>query len=1232
MRIVVDMQGAQSSGSRSRGIGRYTTAIIKALVRQRHKHDIVLALNGLFAETIEPLRGGFNDLLPQTNIVVWQASGPLAHIDQGNNSRRYAAEITYEAFLANLEPDFIYVTSLFEGLSDDAITSVHRLQKHVPVAVTLYDLIPFINPDPYLLNPVVKTWYLEKIEHLKRADLWLAISESARQEGISHLGFSPEQSINVSTDADEQFRSLSISDVRVLELQERYGLSKSFIMYTGGIDHRKNVEGLVRAYSMLPKGIRNQHQLAIVCSVQPSSSEMLKQLARQHGLADGELVLTGFVPEADLVDLYNLCHLFVFPSWHEGFGLPALEAMRCGAAVIGANTSSLPEVIGWESALFDPYSDDAIAKLMLRALSDESFRQTLIKSGNEQAKLFSWDESARRVIAAMEGWHGRKSISSISASMARPKLAYVSPLPSARSGIADYSAELLPELARYYDIDVIVDQEESLSDAWISANCTTRSGSWLAEHANQYERVLYHFGNSHFHQYMFDLLDQIPGVVVLHDFFLSGIQAYRDVHQQTPHAWSRALLASHGYNAVQERFTAHDTTEVIWRYPTNLPVLQRALGIIVHSQNSKDLALSWYGKNAAINWAVIPLLRTTAPIMDRAAIRRELGFGDDDLLVCSFGILGPSKLNHRLVQAWLSSSLANNPNAHLVFVGQNDGGLYGYSLLKNIESCTGGKRIKITGWADIDTFQRYLTAADIGIQLRGMSRGETSAAVLDCMNYGLPTIVNANGSMADLDPTGVYLLPDHFDEKELSDALMTLALDSELRSALGQRAREIVKNLHSPDICAESYFQTIEQIYSRAEERLPGLLHELAELPLQKSELLSLSNDLARNFPPIPRLRQLLIDVSGLVQCDVKTGVQVGVRAILKEWLLNPPSGFKIEPVYATIEHKGYRYAREFTCRFLDIPSDWVFDDPVECWEGDFFIGLDLQPTVTIAQQANLSELYNRGIKVYFVVYDLLPLLLPKFFDFHDVSLHRNWLETISKFDGVLCISKAVASEVSNWQSAPARLKPFDIKYFHLGADLNSSVPTRGIPNEGKGILDLMRRRYTFLMVGTIEPRKGHRQVLDAFDLLWSMGMNVNLVIVGEQGKQVEVLFDNIHEHYEIGKRLHWLEDISDEFLEQIYSVSSCLVAASYGEGFGLPLIEAAQHKLPIFARDIPVFREVADEHAYYFSAGSATELADEIQNWLVLYEQGNAPSSEKMPWLTWQQSAQQLLKCVLID
>ena len=129
----------------------------------------------------------------------------------------------------------------------------------------------------------------------------------------------------------------------------------------------------------------------------------------------------------------------------------------------------------------------------------------------------------------------------------------------------------------------------------------------------------------------------------------------------------------------------------------------------------------------------------------------------------------------------------------------------------------------------------------------------------------------------------------------------------------------------------------------------------------------------------------------------------------------------------------------------------------------------------------------------------------------------------------------------------------------------------------------------------------------------------------------METLVNRLQRHAELGKRLIWLDGISDEFLEKVYAASDCLIAGSEGEGFGLPLIEAARHKLPLIARDLPVFREVAGPHAHYFSGLEAESLASAFLDWRALQDKGLAPDSAHIPFLTWSASARQLLPQMMV-
>jgi len=328
---------------------------------------------------------------------------------------------------------------------------------------------------------------------------------------------------------------------------------------------------------------------------------------------------------------------------------------------------------------------------------------------------------------------------------------------------------LLPALRDHYDITLVADQSNDALPSRL-ADLPLQSTTWFAQHADGFDRILYQVGNSPFHSHMLDLMRRHPGVLVLHDFFVSSMLEADEREQRRPRVWSDALYHAHGYPALALRYGEDDgsgTKGVIAakdRFPCNLSLLQDAAGIIVHSAHSARLAGKWYGAQASADWACIPHLRVAKPIEDRAAMRRaarkQLGLPLECFLVCSFGFIAPTKLTHRLFDAWLQSALHASRECELVLVGENHGGAYGTQLAKRIDESGAGERIRIAGWTEMHEYELYLQAADISVQLRCLSRGETSGAVLDCMNHALPTIVNAHGSMEDLPEDATWKLAD----------------------------------------------------------------------------------------------------------------------------------------------------------------------------------------------------------------------------------------------------------------------------------------------------------------------------------------------------------------------------------------------------------------------------------------------------------------------------------------
>ncbi len=375
--------------------------------------------------------------------------------------------------------------------------------------------------------------------------------------------------------------------------------------------------------------------------------------------------------------------------------------------------------------------------------------------------------------------------------------------------------------------------------------------------------------------------------------------------------------------------------------------------------------------------------------------------------------------------------------------------------------------------------------------------------------------------------------------------------------------------------------------------------------------------------------RQLLVDLSVLVRQDDQSGIQRVVRSMLQALLRQPPPGYQVLAIHDAGGH--YAYAPQFCA------AGTAAAGPIQVHAGDIFLGLDLCPDQVPANRAVLEDLRRHGVGLYFVVYDLLPLTLPAMFAAGAAPWFARWLETVATVaDGLLCISRAVADELLAWleQAAVRRAGTLQVGYFHLGAELAddpaASLPDNAAPSAAEqAVLAQLAGRPAFLMVGTLEPRKMHGQALDAFEQLWSEGDDAQLVIVGKPGWLTAQLAGRLDRHTERGRRLHWLRHASDAALLQLYRHCTALLAASAGEGFGLPLIEAARQGLPIVARDLAVFREVCGAGAHYFSGGSA-ELAAALRHWLQLWQRGLAPAPAAVTALDWAASRAQLLRLVL--
>tara|TARA_Y100001968_G_scaffold329487_1_gene378933 strand:+ start:10213 stop:13851 length:3639 start_codon:yes stop_codon:yes gene_type:complete len=401
MRIAIDLQGFQSERSRLRGIGRYSFELIKCLTELYPQHEYILVANGALKDVRVELRSQLE--LPNVNYIEWFSPGPLDYISRDVNYFNLGKYIRTYTF-KSLHVDIILITSFLEGFSDNCLTEFDGYMEETIVLSIFYDAIPLINPDLYLKNnPEFEQYYTYKLREMRSLDGLLAISHSSKKEACNYLDFDTKYVYNISSGCDESIFNTNKTSSYKSNFDCRY-----FILYTGASDPRKNVRGLLEAYSQLSNRL-SHYKLVLAGYLCESEDQLIDSWIKLYSINPKNVIKAGYVSDQDLAELYRNCSLFVFPSFHEGFGLPILEAMSCGAPVIGSNRTSIPEIIGTKHAMFDPSNSNEIKELIERVLLDYQFKNDLIKNSISQSKNFSWSLTAKLTVNAFKNFLSQRN-------------------------------------------------------------------------------------------------------------------------------------------------------------------------------------------------------------------------------------------------------------------------------------------------------------------------------------------------------------------------------------------------------------------------------------------------------------------------------------------------------------------------------------------------------------------------------------------------------------------------------------------------------------------------------------------------------------------------------------------------------------------------------------------------------------------------------------------------------
>ncbi len=263
---------------------------------------------------------------------------------------------------------------------------------NVPMVVTIHDVIPHIFPKQYSANILERCYYELALRiAIWRAQRILTVSQFSKQELMRCYGVAADKIVVTPIAASEAFSVLPAAALQAV--RERYALPARFILTIGGSEWRKNVERLLRVHQ---KHFSDNYQLVVIGGPW-RGYDLAAKYKEIHSIR-----FLANLPEEDLVAIYNLADLFVFPSLYEGFGIPLLEAMACGTPVVTANAASMPEVGGSAALYFDPLDEDDMAARIKQVLDDEALRKQLVSAGRKRVQQFSWQSCAQATLAVYE--------------------------------------------------------------------------------------------------------------------------------------------------------------------------------------------------------------------------------------------------------------------------------------------------------------------------------------------------------------------------------------------------------------------------------------------------------------------------------------------------------------------------------------------------------------------------------------------------------------------------------------------------------------------------------------------------------------------------------------------------------------------------------------------------------------------------------------------------------------
>lgn len=782
MNILIDGQTLETPEI-NRGIGVYFKNVINNMIKQSYEHKWYITVSK--EEAVHALDPWVvSRLIPVVNNIF---------VPNSDFSRTSEFTSKLQNTIEELDIDIFWIANPL---------MVNVLFPNEPfrckVFATIYDLIPYIMPINEWSN-IVKQEYNRRLSYLKQYDVnLLCISDATKQDVEKCIGKKNSYVTFLAADSKLFYKKRNKQGIN----------SEPYIVFTGGFDYRKNMYGAIEAFKksteLYPETVMDRVKMYVVCKGDNEAQLKFYNKVKKMGL-EGRIILTGFIPDEELSELYANSDVFFFPSFYEGFGLPILEAMLGGAYILSADNSSLPEVCGEHAILCNANDIDDMAKKLYMAFQNAS-NETVEDKRNRQeyALKFSWEKTAKCTLDYFYQSNGNKS------PKIKEKIAIVTPWPKQKTGIAEYVYKLVPFLSEFYDIDVFVDNKKK-NDYINNDYGKLLDIEDLDYLYKQYKEIIYQIGNnSDFHKKIYEYAKKYKGIAEIHDYTLHPFFYYTYYLKNNFNEYKDALMIGYGEQGLRHYENIRKNIEMPndLEFPMSHTICNISKATIFHNHWSKN-------QINMDNTYVVPLAcfdKTEITENQRRTIYNSLiskhDIKSNEIIVGCFGFVNANKRPDKVIEA-IIGLLRKKYNVKLIFFGKlNDEKIKDIIKLNKMQD-----KIFITGYIDKDEYEIGIDLCDIIINLRYPSMGESSATLCEAFKYGKPVLVSNINQYREF-PDEVCWKVDVGDyEVPLLESMLEYLIKSEeVRNALGTNAMAYADNVLNPMKIAMQYYDIISKV------------------------------------------------------------------------------------------------------------------------------------------------------------------------------------------------------------------------------------------------------------------------------------------------------------------------------------------------------------------------------------------------------------------------------------